>query len=72
MYILLFTLGVCVNLRIMPQYAHSQSPEIDRLTILFDRQPDLGFKKKYDNPVFGEKLPGVRYILKYSFPIVIP
>lgn len=46
MYVLLVTLGVYVNLRIMSQHVHSQCPEIDRLTILFDRRPVLGFKKK--------------------------
>ena len=38
-----------------------QCSEIDRLTISLDRRPDLEFKKSVKIPLFGGKLPGVRY-----------
>lgn len=41
----------------------AQYSEIDRLTILFDRRPDLEFKKSVKILIFGEKLPGA-WLLK--------
>ena len=50
----------CTNnvLNVQAQYS-----EIDRLTILFDRRPDLEFKKSVKILIFGEKLPGARFLL---------
>jgi hypothetical protein len=44
--------------------ANSQYFEIDRLTILFDRRPDLEFKKSKKILIFSEKIPGVRHIAR--------
>ena len=53
--------------------AHSQYFEIDRLTILYDRRPDLEFKKKYQNPVFWRKITGSQVARGTAgLPSVIP
>lgn len=53
--------------------ALSQFSEIDRLTILHDRRPDLEFKKKYQNPVFWRKITGSQVVRGTErLPSVIP